>query len=423
LKKVITITLLICSFSVYPSDLSEQYDEVLKFYKEHRKDSILATLPPAENFLDQAKSENSTYYIVKGHFLVAYIHSHSNNFGKAIVHYLEAARFAELSNQSDLIETNISIHKNLAGILEDYNHYDLTHRFNDRAIQLATDNDLDHKLVGLIGVNKSSYLIDEGKYVEALNLIDSVFEHLTVNERYQISLNNKKGVCLKRLHQPEKALKVFRKAITFDYHKSVSEFGYALRSISEILSNFGQYDSALYYLDICEEQIIPELKNDADYHLMMIENIRASVYIKSGDIANAEACFAKLKGYAQGVGMNAAYHNFYQTASNFYQENGNIEEALAYQKLYSDALSKYLQEQRKIEELDKKYNIDLLTERYFDLITAKNEKQRAIKEAQIGFGSVILLLVLIIIWLITNQKRTKSKIARALKEIEMESEV
>ncbi len=72
--------------------------------------------------------------------------------------------------------------------------------------------------------------------------------------------------------------------------------------------------------------------------------------------------------------------------SKVYSILGEYETALEYGRQYSEHLEQFIAQQKEIEELDKKYNIQLLTDRYFDLLAANTEKRETERMAKFGIA-------------------------------------
>jgi len=406
-------------------DLKQEYDEVYALYQKYKGQDYSLVLPSAKAFLEKAKKEDDVFYLVKGHFLLGYLSEYNDDFGNAIIQYLEGARHAELSNIPELAQTNVSTQKNLARILARYKHFDLAHRFNARAVEIAKNNNLEELVIlKLLAISKVSYYNNEGKHFEAIALIDSIKSAYSITDTIiQISLNSKKAYAYNKLGLRDSSEKYFKKTLVYDYSINALEYTSVLKHLADLAKDKAEYDSALYYLDLFETNLIPHIYWNVNQHLMDLDNDRAQIFIKMGNVKEAESQFKKLLEHGQMSGLESRHYEYYENVSDFYEDIGNLELALKYKNLFTKGLNEYLIQQKKIEELDKKYNIDLLTERYFEILAMSQEKNRAIRTAQISFGSVILILLTIIIALLYQKYHTRYTLRKELLKIELESEV
>ena len=69
------------------------------------------------------------------------------------------------------------------------------------------------------------------------------------------------------------------------------------------------------------------------------------------------------------------------------------------------------------------YNIQLLTDRYYDLLAADMEQKRTEKLAKFGIGGTASFFLIILSVVVYRQKRMKITLARELHELELHSEV
>lgn len=420
---ILPIICLLIAVSGFAEDSQNDYHTAFNSFNAlYGQRDLSPALSPALRALETAKREKNNYYLVKSHLLVAYIYSHINDYGQGIIHYLEGARYAELIEDPKLIKDKLSIHKNLSGILDDYHHYDLAHRFNNNALQIAIQSDNKKEILSLLGINRVHFFMAEKRYQDALVLIDSVFNHFELNEKMHIILNNKKGACLVRLDQQEKAKKTFLAAIKFDPKHTAKEYTYALNNLSLIYKDEEKYDSALYFLSKTKNSIalMGSKINSLEF---TIARTKASVYQAMNDIENTLLHFDTALSYVGKPDIGTNYFEIFKDVSEFYESQNDIAKALAYKSRYSEHLNKYLDQKNKIEELDKKYNIELLTDRYFDLLAAQNDKKEAVRTAQWSMGSVIMLLLFALIFMIQQKIKINREIRRSLLQIELESDV
>lgn len=419
MKVLIIQILLLASLASYASDLPTAYEEVMGIFQGGKGDYGI-TKKKAEALLAMAKKENNTFYMTKTYFLLGHVCAYTDDFGNSVIYYLEGARYAELSENKDLDPTLISIYKNLSLILADYGHYELAYQFINEGLKVATRIKDEKQIISLLN-NRIHELIEEEQNEQALAQIDSLMSNFKVSEKRLLILHNLSGAAYDKLHDPQKAIKHYQYVI--DHNGSeISPETYSL-----CLENIG-------YIHLTEEN--PSLA--LDYFSKALEfNIKNKYHQKTLRILqktgtayfDLEQYDLSLEYYHRGIelmekgGFTPTSYEIYDELSAVYAAQGDFESALKYGTLYSQSLEKYLAQQKEIEDLDKKYNIQLLTDRYFDLLAANQEKKAFEKLAKLGIGGTTSLFVIILMIILYRNYRTKRDIQQALRSIEVLSEV
>ena len=121
--------------------------------------------------------------------------------------------------------------------------------------------------------------------------------------------------------------------------------------------------------------------------------------------------------------QDAVSYEVYHLASQVYSRRGDYKTALKYKELYSIRLEEYIAQQFKITEDEQKYNIQLLTDRYFDLLAADKDQKNTERMAKFGISGTALVFLSILLAMLYKQRRTRVSLARELSLIEAESDV
>ena len=135
------------TLSLHASDLDSEYESMMKVYRTGDYDKAKVE---AAHFLELAKADKNDVYLSKTYYLLGYLSKTSDDFGDAVIYYLEGARYAELSDKPSLKKDLISIYKNLGSIMGDYGHYELAHRFIDKGIEIAQKIDNETQVKSLL---------------------------------------------------------------------------------------------------------------------------------------------------------------------------------------------------------------------------------------------------------------------------------
>lgn len=417
MKKVLVFVFLISNMLAQGRDVESLYKETLDVYRTQSLDSAKIA---AADYLKIVKEENDKFYQIKAYFLLAYICSRTEKFGDAVIYYLEAARIGEELGTDDTKKELISIYKNLASILGDYKHYELAYQFVDKGLELAEASGNTLQVISL-NKNRIGDLLEEEKYQEALDVITTVVDRFDaeLNMKSRVDFKNLEGITYKNLgnlklargcyqyildqgvidekiysfalhnmgtayfmsNQMSLAIEFFAKAVEFEKnHDLINRLLLSLKDIGDTYHTIGQYELALAYLEQAEQ-------------------IEREHYINHPD-----------------------NYELYRLTSEVYEKIDNPEKALEYERIYTEKLEAFIAEQKKIEELDKKHNIQLLTQRYFDLLAAEEKRRETERLAKLGLGGSGIL-VIIIFTILLRQWWTRISIQRQIRDIEINSKV
>lgn len=416
------LLLLILSVSyLQASDMSEEYDAMMEIFLDSEDPSYTTSKKMAEEILAKAKKANDPFYLSKTYYLLAYICANTDEYGNAVIYYLEGARHAEESDLESLKPDLISMYKNLANIMRDYNHYELAHKFADQGIATATDIGNNKQIQALLH-NKTSFLLNDGRHHESIALANELLSQKDLPEAFRLELLNKRGVSLKSLERYEEALASYDEIINSDPSPNYKSYISALHNSAYIYREiYDDIPTALRLLEKSKSTIDSAFQNNRKRILCHQNFALTYMAVNSNDLA--EHHFKQAINIIEEGNLPPDYYEIYKQLAEFYFQNQRIEEALTYERQYTRELERFIAEQREIEELDKKYNIQLLTERYFDVLAANNERKQSERFARFGISGTAFFFMSILLSFWYRQYRTRQKIKKELSEIDLFSEV
>lgn len=392
------------------------YDSIKYYNKQGDFSSVVST---GLKTLELAKSENDKYYLAKTYYLLAFIYAKNDDFGNSIIYYLEGARFAELSDNPDSKKDLISIYKNLSNILSRYRHFDLAHKFMGEGLRVAQSQNNTDQIVSLLH-NKIQYLLDDEKYDQALIEIQDLLDKYELSKARQLSIRNKIGIAYHNLGDNAQAIENYMAVIDNDPNIDPEIYSLSLMNLGNIFRENKDLVKALaYYTQTIQ---VAQANN------LNIREIRGNQQIGITHASNNEPqtaieYFQRCIVLMESGQETPNTYEIYRELSNCYTLLGDYETALKYERIYSVKLEEFIEQQKKIEELDKKYNIQLLTERYFDLLAADQEKKETERLAKFGIGGTSFVFLSILFLMLYKQQRTKLSIEKELTNIELTSEV
>ncbi|MBR07876.1 MAG: hypothetical protein CMP48_09320 [Rickettsiales bacterium] len=383
------------------------------------KDNLTEAKRLSLELLDEAKDNNDRYHLTKIYYLLGYICEYTDDFGNSIIYYLEGARYGLMSGDERLKADVISIHKNVATLLADYKHFDLAHRFLNEGLNLAREVNNEKQIISFLS-NRVFLYLDQEMFEEAIHEIAAIRENHIITPERNVILLNKLGWAQQSLGLYEEASRSYKEVIQDTTSIGLKVYAISLQNLALIKSNEGNYKEALKHLqesiNYCKEFNYPRwlLRSYSDI---------GSIYFNHGNIDQSIKYFNLGIALVENGDQDAESYEIFNLASQAYQSIGNLDLALINKELYSTRLEQYIEQQKEIAELGQLYNIQLLTDRYYDLLAADMEQKRTEKLAKFGIGGTASFFLIILSVVVYRQKRMKITLARELHELELHSEV
>lgn len=414
-KNVLYFLLFFISFVTLSNNLEKEYQHSLKILEEG---SLEEAKSEALDFLSSAKGIHDKLYLIKAYYLLGYISKEMNDYGDAVIYYLEGARFAESAKQPEAKNDLISIYKNLADIMRNYSHFELAHKFINKGLNIAKTVDDQNQVKSLL-INRVYYLVSESKYEQVLNEINRIENKYSFDSARLISLKNKSGIAHQKLGNLDQAISSYNFIIN-GTKKNRSIYAHALHNIGVIEYENGKYANALKSF-----QAAIDFKKETGQHRLLLISLKgaAETCIRLQQHDQAISFLQEAEALEVGDVQPPETHGIYKLLSTVYNLKNDTETALKYNYVYSQRLEEFISEQKQIEELDKKFNIQLLTERYFDLLAANKKQKETETIAKIGVGATATFFILLICRIYYKRYRVKRTLEEEIRKIELLSDV
>ena len=396
--------------------MEKQYEELMEIFSS---DDYSEAKLYGISLLEEAKSNNDLYHMTKLYYLLAYICEYTDDFGNAIIYYLEGARYGLMSEDQRLTSDVISIHKNFAALLANYKHYDLAHRFLNEGLNLAIDANKENQIVAFTN-NRIFLYLDQKQFQNAIDEIESLRATYNISPENNVILLNKLGWAQQSLSLTDDAVNSYMKVINDSASLGQSVYAISLQNIALIKRNQKEFDSAIQYYN---NSITYCIKYGFNRWLLRSYSDLGSLYLKIGDVNNALKFFELGVDLVNNGDQSPESYDIFKLASQAYTNIGNLEQALTYKELYSQKLEEYIDQQNEITELGQLYNIQLLTDRYYDLLAADMEQKETERLAKFGIGGTASFFLIILSIMVYRQRRTKVLLAREINELHLTSEV
>ncbi|SNS83666.1 hypothetical protein SAMN05421640_1449 [Ekhidna lutea] len=390
--RIISTVLILLSFfgtSSAADKVEESISSIIEIMKSHTDSAITLS----HKLLDEAKSDNHEYGIVQSNFILGYIHDKLQvDYGKAIVYYLEAIRYAEDSSYPDVQKNLISLYKNCGVIYRKFKAFDLSIEYYQKGLDLAKYVD-NHKQIISISYNMAGLFNEMRNDEMAIKLLNQVSELVSPEHPYFFDINNR----LSQIYLDNKkyseayvlALKILNQGSPSQ--KELIDTYQILGRVELSAKNFTNADKWFNRAIDTAKTI-----NDRFYK----EKALFETFVDKGNLYTAqENTNAALAFYHHAEDLIPQLDQKPQTFSvlkliaNLYFDEGNYNVSKKYEDLYSANLNNYLNLQEEIQSIDKRYNMDLITKRYFDEV-AKQEKIASILfYSRLISGSLLALLL------------------------------
>lgn len=349
------------------------------------------------SLLEKSKAESNIYGSVKANFILGFLEKKKGDYGKSIIYYLEGIRYAKKANYPEVGRDLIYLFQNSGNIFKKFGNYELARRYYEQAMEVASAKGDFNKYTYLVLLS-AKVLKEEGKYAEATELLLTTFSDFNHIDKETIAdIYNQLGFIHTEQKNEQLAIENFQKLIHFVEKEEQLKSKYTGRAYHNI-GNFyfmsEQYEKAIRYY---EKAILSKESSDASGKSLFITYKDLSdsyLQLKLYDSANFYANKAEV--YYSEAKSVPRYYELYKFKSIINKVTGNVSEYSKYQDLYASSLESYLAEQHEIEAADKKYNLDLITQRYFALVAEQERNQQIQYYSTVG-GSILVSMILLII--------------------------
>ncbi len=294
------------------------------------------------------------------------VHFNGGDDKAALDYYMESLRVAEANNDS--LRTVTALVNIGTVYLSKESSKPMAFKYYKRALPLSKALG-DHDAIGACAVNLGEL------YLQERTAIDSI-----------------------KLYNPDSALFYFQLALDAYRSTATGNVPFALKSIGRVYAIREDHNKAIQY-----QTEAYQLAMAMDAKLEMAQSLLslAETYERKGDIPEAIATFDRAKELS--IELDATYEieQAYKGLADSYAKTSNYKKAYTYLNLYSDIkdtlynaeMDKKLQAQTLHYEIEKKEGQISLLEKDQELRTLEIRRQKAIRNATIAFGGLLLVLV------------------------------
>ncbi|MEM9328396.1 MAG: tetratricopeptide repeat protein [Bacteroidota bacterium] len=341
---------------------------------------------------------------------------HFDNLGRAVIYYLESVRFAE-NGRYDIASSDLIKGLQLTGsIFQRFNDFENALDYYERAMEIALEHDLLKEYCQLL-VSSAQLQSDAGNYRKALELLNSCFDYFQIlGEKTIATIYNERGLIYTELGELDKSLESFRllqeyvknhESLKLEYTAlSLHNIGDAYKEQGRFVEGAESYKAALTYKKNHESTSNSTFLTLTDLGECLIE---------SGYLDEASQYLAEAEDLMDESVEKSRVFRLYKLISRIHLIEGEMEAYATYQELYGTTIQNYLQEKQQIEATDKKYNLELITKRYFEMIEIQERNQEIRRYAQISVVSLLLAILTILGYVRYSRYRLRRDLEESLR--------
>ncbi|MFY0685715.1 MAG: tetratricopeptide repeat protein [Cyclobacteriaceae bacterium] len=382
----------------------------------------------AQKLQFQGKEENNHYAIVQSYFILGWLQSKKHkNYGRGIIYYLEGIRHAESNPYEGVEETLISLNKNIGFICNKFKNHEGSLKYHQDALKYADMIQNNIQAIGIL-VNIAISYRNQQEYEMALEFFDKAIgiNRIQGNKEKELDINNEIGNTQIQAKQYDIAINTFKNNLRLtqseDYNYP-SFRSYALANIAECFYNLNEYEIAAewYKKSIAfKDSINLNVSNPWSYFIslkgyadsqMSLKNYNEALkaYKQAESIANTDTEF------------NQEYFDVYKSLALLFESTGDFKLANDYNKIHAEKLDQHIILQQKVEQIDKNYNLELITQRYYSLV-AQQEKNEKI-ELYGALTALAFILTVVLFVLISNyrEKNLKRQLEKSIRVLNIQS--
>lgn len=358
--------------------------------------------------------QNHELGIVQSNFICAYIYDKvKGDYGKAIIFYLEAIRNAEESTYERVNVDLISLHKNCGVIFRKFNSYPLAEEYYKKALSIAHSIQ-DRKEIASINFNVAGLLMDQKRYNDAISILDDLITNTDFDSKDYWKYNNRLGIALYESSYYDQAVKAHDNSLKYA-ELSLELRAYTIHNIGRCFAAQNNDEMALASFNKALE-----LKNQLTDKTVLFSTYSelGQLAFKNDEIKKSLFYFNEAEKHIDEI-TDLDHFELYKLKADALFRLNSFNEAKRYEDLYSKNLNNYLHLQTEIQETDKRYNMDLITKRYFDEVEKQERIASILLYSKLISGTLLMLLLLSVGYNWYQKTKLRRSIVRELIDLKI----
>ncbi len=408
---------------VHGSRLSNTVDDALQALGEdYERDE-----KRFQELTELALDENDYYSLVKCNFVLGFIEEGVHgDYGKAILYYLEGIRYAKHADYDGAKTDLAKMLKNTGMIFSRFNDFENAKDYFEQAMTVAREQSM-FDLYGRLMFSMGQLYHENDLHEEALEILNTAFERSEIMPKTEMAkIYNEIGLIYTDLGDLEMALSTFDKLQRFVSSWDNDTSNDKVHLVAQCLHNIGNayltagdyeealssYKTALAYEKMNADSTYSNISQN-DIFLTLKDLGESALYL--GKLELAIGYFEEAQLLVPDIHSDPQVFGLYKLMGRVFQAQGDMITYSQYQDLYSTTLEGYVSAQQEIEASDKQYSLELITNRYFELV-AEQERSRQIRQfAQLGGLALIFVIISILGYYQYSRYRLRRDLETALR--------
>jgi tetratricopeptide (TPR) repeat protein len=340
-------------------------------------------------------------------FSMGYIEDQKGKLDKAAIHYFETLRYLDDGNSEKAVYYKITSYKNIGAIFHRHNQFEKAVEYYDMSLDIAYKYDNKKEISSLL-YNKAISLKKLSKYDVALEVLFESSKIAESTEEYfrLVKVNQQLGLIFKEIAQYESARNHYSKIFT--YQTKIDNFNrYGWSACHNIATTFyleENYAKAeefyLRAIDYAEKYRKPSIAFISFMDL-------GQMYLDESQFDKSELVYKRAENFNLDLSSDPNKFKIYKQLSTLYGFLGDAKKFAEYNTKYTECLEKHLKTSEELAQMDQQYNIQLVTQRYFELV--ESQKRMAALKKYGGFAVAGILSFILIFLIVSRIRKTRLK--------------
>ncbi len=406
-KNFLAITLFLSAFGVLSQSYQSDLDSIESLIKINEFET-------AKSFALDAKIRNDeragSIWLTKSNLLLGDLYSEEDDFAKAIIHYLEGIRYSKNADQ-EIVGNNVSsLYFRIGAMFARFRSYELAEQYHLEGLEYAKlhnlpAKELNHKYA-LAGVFR-----DDGRYTEAIDLLLESLSNREPGARLYFSLHNILGLTYHDAKQFENSIDIFEKIVAELPEENWRFLGSYYHNLARSYRESKNHEKALL-----NYQKAVEYKQLAGSNKALFSSYYglAETHYSIQDFDNSEKYFLTAENLLDLQSLHPDNFDIYKACANLNYELGDYRKSKHYEDLFAAKMDEYLEIQAEIQETDQRYNMELITKRYFAEVDKQERVATLLMYSKLTSGGLFALLIIVIAYHRYQKIRLRKSIEREL---------
>ncbi len=360
------------------------------------------------------------YWLTKSNFFMGYVYRLEGDFEKSIIHYLEAIRYSKKADYEDARKDLISLQNRCAAIFEEFKATDLAFNYYNEGIRYALDIEDTTQLINL-NYNVAELYRNEARYDSALTLFNHILHHYfsQPSDKNRMYFNT-----INRLSFTHYSKGEIQEAIAYAEELITKQDKYPQITVYA-LHNMGIYKASQLLFDESENYFkqainqIQQIKNADPTHTFKLYLDLGDTYIKSEKKDQALQIYLKAKELIPDITQHPEFFKAYKILADLYYDKKAYSLSREYENLYANSLNEYIETQQKIQEMEIRFNMDLITSNYFADLEKQQEISSIIFYSKLISGCLLALLLSFFAYYRYDKLKIRRSIESALMSLKL----